>query len=1229
MRIKSLSIILLLVLLLLPSLAAANYDGELDFSRQNGTYQYQASTAAWKMIIDYHERIPDAQDILPFVDTVLVYDTGHDEDDGNWRGIPSALRGDGETAFPQKALIAVNGLNIFIYDMVNLKLWRILSLAGAESPAAAEEKIIRAKANAGLLYLLSAGRDSSLYRIDLAGGIINKLKNNGAYFKADAGAKTPGEYVKENQSALTWTKPYDFNFVASGSGINLVMALGNEGIALLDGKNREIAKMPAPAGEEAIAAAIDHNGKIFSILKNEETSCCTCVKYDLAGQQEPEIIADLFPCDYARINLGYEGQDNILVHTNLGNVLISAEDKEKSYLLEGFDTNSLQMQIRGDIVPPSSSVGVGLSGWSKDSYLAAPDFRMTGSLSTGFWLYISRPQPNSIILDNMHGAKEGWAIGFMDQKYLFIHVGAQEGKGFASQALHYGEWYHVVLVNDSRELRFYINGREMNKSAGAPISVAKGFSIGRRLAEGDERPADPATVFFRPFLYRGVLAAHDVFNLYETERRILEAGESAKFAAMEELEETRFAGLINNHQAVLSWYVKYQPYIFIAGASIIAALALTLLGYAPDDKYLFWLVAAGIPLALLVYAEGFSHPFRSDMYLAYSLFNKFPFTWEGLLKASRFEMFGHRRIMPLSHIMMFLQLKILGLNHLYHHIFQFTLHAVNTILLYIFIRRVLKNRVAAFVGALSFLTFYSHFDIINWTYHSFVVSAGSAFLLGMIMIHKYFDRQHLGWLAGASLLLFYTQLIYESNIFFPLSGLLFFLLLRYQFRADGLSAESTRKGTLVLGTGIFLCYLLFGGYFIYETGRQAKGIAGVEGAGEMQLGQIFSGQNVGYAWDVTKKMIFDLVALKGFGFPSDIRINDILYLNPVRFDREDATFYLASLALFIFFLSVTDMRQPDVAAALFFFLGMALHMFIIALGRGDYAVTQARYAYIPNLFFALILACFIQGKIQSAKNYKWVVMAAVFIMASLNAMKIYRDTNITSGALYELEKYVTEVKDFAGKAQGSLFVDFPVVQKSRKFNLGTDVALDVYFGKDNFLTKDIRKADYIYNQNEGIYKNVSKCIDDKDFTIEFLVYQIFSHNITDFSVVEEKNYQVTITRDSSIVFSGDWIKDGRRLHQKFILSGRIEKGKWIHIVIQREGHKLYMLADGEVARVEDVGDYLLDTGITGSNLIGGFYRGSGSSSFINQLYVAFGKAKYDLLDRGPGEKIITEWIQPW
>lgn len=683
----------------------------------------------------------------------------------------------------------------------------------------------------------------------------------------------------------------------------------------------------------------------------------------------------------------------------------------------------------------------------------------------------------------------------------------------------------------------------------------------------------------------------------------------------------------------------------------------------------------GLPMSLYAYAGGFNHPFRSDTYLAYNFFNTLSFNLKNMLKVARFEMFGHRRIIPLSHLIMFIQYKILGTNHFLYHLFQYLLHVINSVLTYFLVKRLTRNNLAACIASLLFITFYSHFDIINWTYHTFVMLSCTSFLIAFLAIQTYFQKPKQIYLFAGLVLLFSAMLVYESNVLLPCSGVLFFLFLFYRNKPTDFDVKKPLK---FLSAGVFISYLIFLAIFYVESQHykspvssqiqdqdievvdlrqkavndpweaaerlgisrtQLNRASGGAGNGEVEFSQMFTWKNIIGAVLSTTDTLLDTMIIKNAGFPSEIDIGDIIYLKKTTFQPRSVVFIAASVCLFVFLISFR-LKKKDILLLLLFFVILTSSTFIISLGRGltappGYVPSQPHYAYFPNIIILLIVSFLINEKGSFKCNNGYLLLIATLVITVLNSVKIHEHTALTSEKLSGLSRHISEIKKIEekGDKEAKIFIDFPVFQANKTFNLGTDIALDVYF-KD-IITKNIYEAKYLYNQEEGISLNPlygKNYYGNKDFTVEFIYYQGYQHNIKGFTLIGKRRgtWWLGVSVNGQLQLKADLVKGRERVQRVFKTGIIIPPGKWHHLSAQREGDRFYLALDGEVKLAMDVNDYDIDIDKETSDILGEIYTGAGSVVFANRLYIKGGMAKYDLKGKEVGNKVkVSSFAPPW
>ncbi|MDO8127070.1 MAG: hypothetical protein Q6359_07565 [Candidatus Brocadiales bacterium] len=649
----------------------------------------------------------------------------------------------------------------------------------------------------------------------------------------------------------------------------------------------------------------------------------------------------------------------------------------------------------------------------------------------------------------------------------------------------------------------------------------------------------------------------------------------------------------------------------------------------------------GVPLSLYAYMGGFADPFRSDEYTIYNLFNVFSFSLSNLVEAAIVRPFAEVRLCFLNGLVHLFQIKVLGTNDLLQHTFLYSLHLLNSVLLYLFIRDLHGDDFIAFIGSLLFLTFYSHFDTVNWGMTSNVLLSPTFILLTLIAILRYLRTADIQYIAAAVTLSFIPILLYENNIIFPITSLLFFVLAHSYCRNEASSLASLKtyinKGEVKLfASGIFIIYALC--LYIFLASQPSH--EGLPGGGQTDTGkvtysQILSKDNFYGATLTTSRFLLDPLILKNFGFPSDIFIADIVYLRPATFGMNLQS--ILALSCVIIILAFIRLRKGHLPLLFLFTAVLISNIFILSLVRQltapeGYVLNQSRYAYIPNLFLVIILSFLVKEKARN--GYKHLLSASILVVVLLNCVHTHNHVATISEKLSELSNHIKTVKNFCSSLKEEknpeIFVNFPVIQKNRTFNLGADIALDVYFPR--VITKNVRAAQYIYDETEGIHSNPlhGKTPKNPDFTMEFVYMQSTPYIIQETALLGKKEgaWWLEMSPDGLMRFrtGPSGLADANPYCNPGI---KVPFGRWHHIALQRQNGKFYILLDGEIMYLSDVTGHPLYVDKSSHYFMGDFYLSRARGAiFSSQLFVSIGRAKYDLEGRAMGERIHTSWLSP-
>ncbi|MDO8127074.1 MAG: discoidin domain-containing protein [Candidatus Brocadiales bacterium] len=423
---------------------------------------------------------------------------------------------------------------------------------------------------------------------------------------------------------------------------------------------------------------------------------------------------------------------------------------------------------------------------------------------------------------------------------------------------------------------------------------------------------------------------------------------------------------------------------------------------------------------------------------------------------------------------------------------------------------------------------------------------------------------------------------------------------------------------IIVATG----YVLYGMYVYLsaQTGTSTVTLSQATGLGNMLK-----------ACEITGWTIVDPVVLKNFGFPSELEIRDIVYMRPVTFQPTLPRFVLALISLFVFAASIRIDRRVWRLLALFFLI-LASYIFLITTGRilsapEGYVASQARYFYVPNMFFAIFIVLLVKEKAASFARSSYPLFVSLTCIIILNVFSVRSHTATISEKLLPLTTYIGDVKAFYSEHKQEedfkLFVDFPISQENGTFNLGADIALDVYFYNAKILTKNIYQAKYVYSKDRTFHKNPLFNLpspQNPDFTIEFVYTQVVPVP-EEFAVIGrlDGEWCFKFTPKNRAVFQAKMFKKKRAFFKVFDTGVILPIDYPVHFVVQKQESILYILVDGEIFCLEDIKGYKLDIDKGISYIMGTPYYGEKLFALPGRLFASIGKPHYDLRGKKLGD----------
>ena len=1227
-------------------------------------------------------KIPDVQRILTDADWATRHEVERPalppgrEREGWWRTITDA-------PFPRHSLVAIKGpwLTIFAPTSSGLRHWLSIDLrqfaATSLESSAAKARVL---AQRGILYVwTTADRNGLLLIFDLRSGQVTRVTADAVETHAESlGARSSGAWRRVAPGFGPPSPLVDVSVSDSGTFQYVAIATKTPDLLVLERGRNAWFRVSLPISGEPVALSLSPRGDLALVERGRtgpdrvwikrgftdelSTTSPGAVRFSLFDEVHTAkmipaatvsgaarvVHADLPVLRLDRIHADLDNQSKLRVYlASRAGPFAIVESPVKGrgpflhFVVSNQDSKRREFGGRGHLrFLEGGTHGVGITGWSDDDYLQlvppTPSFRQ---FTAGAWVYPEKPEAGTTVLfDNNFSGRSGWLAGFSDN--IFLALVSKPDRKLYGPPVPPGSWTHIAVTNDGELLTLYYDGVPITTNPGTPALRTEGLILGKSFAdEGLHLTSDMR--IFMPFVATRAMSPRDLAAIYENQAPHLVSGftlDRLDFASYLDgwalpparpLALSALWATIQRHAQLLVLTVGFLLLVVFSDRAPRAA-AVSALGLAITATFLAYFLAGG-----------FGHPFRSDNYIAFNLFSTLDWRFDDLLRAARFEMFGHRRIHPLAHLIMFTQYKLLGMHHVLYHVAQFTLHVVNALLVCLLLLRLTANRRVALLGGIAFLSFYSHFDMINWTYHFFVLVSTALVLASFNLILFYLERPRPMILLGCFTCLLLAQLIYEANALVAVFVFAFFLLLWARRRA-ALGAARARRILVTFCVGLIAVYLVYGAIVVYEVIHSTPSPAAAD-APAVRFTDLFLPSTLLRAVHDTFLFLWDPLLAKAAGLPSAVIIKDIVYQTSVRFAYGPVAFSLGIVVL-LGLLALFRLRREDLPHLAVFALALISFVFIVASGRiisapANYMRSQAHYAYFPNVLLTLVVGLLLRTKLSAGRAAVLFGTALLFLASALNLEQIRVSTQRTTDHLAELSGFLGEIQQYralqANPHPAKLFIDFPVYHRNYSFNLGADIALDKYFERDDILTKEVRRAAYLYDRTRGIIPNAlfdRRDSSETDFTIEFVTQKHRPSFTKDFTVIGnlERGLSIGFTPNGRLFLQafGSAVEDGSS-PRRFVSPQDFTIFDSYHVVIQFSDRRLYMIVNGTV--VDVLGPLELDFRqfYTGRLLLGDFYRGAGEVFFSTALYVKLGAARYDTQSARVGSKVAVRWQPPW
>ena len=382
------------------------------------------------------------------------------------------------------------------------------------------------------------------------------------------------------------------------------------------------------------------------------------------------------------------------------------------------------------------------------------------------------------------------------------------------------------------------------------------------------------------------------------------------------------------------------------------------------------------------------------------------------------------RYQPLSRIFYYTFHLVFGSNFMFFQLFNFLFYILSVIVLYRFSLYFSKDRfmAAAFVGLFAFL--FTHFDIVLWSSHIYIIAGFTMLLLGFMHYMRFLKTGRKTLLFSVMLLFLMGMLCYESFFFWPLGIIILSCIkeLRGERAAGRHSIIKTNAVVLAITYAIyFLFYLFVRSLGTYESPAHELGDF-------LKLSSVISSGLLVLFSAVYNNIIVNIIPFLAFPF----KVTENIYMaGPVinYIDRMHEGVIFAGGALvggLLIFLSVylhKKKRSEELKIIWFFLFLMLSEMYAVffvklALNPFVYNLTEFRYQYAPNAFVILIALLVFTRFLRPSQKSKQIICVSLILLLTLNIYCGQRVMNIYNFHFANLQKMLSSIR--SGIRDGSI-----------------------------------------------------------------------------------------------------------------------------------------------------------------------------------------------------------------
>lgn len=448
-------------------------------------------------------------------------------------------------------------------------------------------------------------------------------------------------------------------------------------------------------------------------------------------------------------------------------------------------------------------------------------------------------------------------------------------------------------------------------------------------------------------------------------------------------------------------------------------------------------------LLLFVYFPSFFYPPRSDWWSTAYFFHRIdtlidnPAKWLHILQ---YDPWNDSRFQPLGYVILYFEKLLFGSNFPYFQIFNFVLYCISILLLYKLAINFCKSRLLAVAFLTVFAFLFSHFDIICWSFHSYIIFGFCSFILGFNVYINFLK-------SGRTFLLFFVwgmflagMLCYEPFILWPLGVIILSSIQNRPGEQKDIKRKLERPYLLVIVavySSYLIIFLLSRIFRVYVNEWLLASLAplfSIQAVVFSILAVFFNIIYNGLLINLVPLLACPLVTNENLNMGGflprlpEYSLNNIVLLF-------GSLFMCAVLWLISYLFRRKDFKTLKV---LLFFLFLLCSEFFILFhcrmftNHVSFNLTQFRYLYIPNAFAVLMILCLFDRFLTQSKKKKAIAYSFLALILILNIYTTKRyGIPVLNQQLAPLKEMVSNIK--AGIQTGK-------INKENRLFINNDIA---------------------------------------------------------------------------------------------------------------------------------------------------------------------------------------------